>query len=394
MTSCLRFLSLILLGFFVQTLAAQNGTYPWGIGAGARYLAYQAHLGQAKLGTSQYSPVGTILLGRYLNSAFDFRTQLNVGPSVQFPVAEGGFEQTWMVDMSYLMVFKLHNDLILPESFPVSPYFMAGLGGSYVPNHPDAFFPVGAGLRVRFNSRMSLNLETTRQISLNGDFQHLAHAISFVYNLGPKPEEEPVEEEEDEDPFVIMDTDGDGVADDEDLCPDEFGTIALQGCPEYEPEEEPFVDSSAISSGGVTDPTDNGYGSEYNPNEFDFTQPDNDPADMSDPNGPCIALTKETLPVLYFDNGSDEMGTEARQTLDAIAAKMKDCDQLKLVLKGYTSDMGNERDNKVLAVMRAYRVKYYLVYEHGISQVRITSNGLSGSGDGPRGRRVDMELAF
>ena len=68
-----------------------------------------------------------------------------------------------------------------------------------------------------------------------------------------------------------------------------------------------------------------------------------------------------------------------------------------------TGPSGEEDTNLVLSVMRAYKVKYYLVYHHGISQKRIVSAGLgetqpvadnSSLSGREQNRRVGMQFVF
>ena len=106
-------------------------------------------------------------------------------------------------------------------------------------------------------------------------------------------------------------------------------------------------------------------------------------------------------PVL-FNSGADVLSADALAILDQLAEMMKSDEQLKLKLNGHTDHLGNDRTNLVLSIKRAYNVKYYLVYNHGIQQSRITSGGFgegapvasNHSHDGRElNRRVDFELS-
>lgn len=230
--------------FCLSQVWAQNGSFPWALGAGTRMIQYQAHPGDPKLQHPYYDPTIQLQAIHYLNGAFDFRTQLTIGPNVRMPGGETSLRGN-LIDMNYMLTFKLHNGVLLRESALVSPYFLVGVGGSYLPNRPDAYLPFGGGLRVRFGPRMSLQLETTRQVSLNRDYQTLAHAIAFVYNLDTKEQRKPEEIEQDTSlqQFLMAtlpsDRDGDQVLDQEDRCPDTPGLLEYQGCmeePAYDPE--------------------------------------------------------------------------------------------------------------------------------------------------------------
>ncbi len=120
--------------------------------------------------------------------------------------------------------------------------------------------------------------------------------------------------------------------------------------------------------------------------------------------GPCGRPgQKQEAGFLLFDSGSETLPANTPQVLSELAERMKGCEDIKLVITGHTDNVGNQRDNLVLSIMRAYNVKYYLVYHHGISQSRISSTGFgdktpttnNASEKGRElNRRVDFELQF
>lgn len=428
MKQLIRHLFTLCLFVFVAwgSLLAQNGSARWSLGLGPRALSYQAHPGQPGLGYAAFDPAGYDLAGqftlsRYLSGWFDFRTHLTFSPRVRFPVNPERRRETWMLDMSYSLVLKTNNGALLRESFPVAPYLRFGVGGSYVADNPDAYFPLGAGLRVRFNHRISLHIETVRQFSLNQDHQHLAHAISFLYNLGGEKPERP-EPEEEEAPQIaqVTDTDGDGVMDEVDQCPDTPGEQHLMGCPPQDELTEEEQEGAVATDDLMQDQpqpqvSDLGQDEGYADSGFENgiagqdqgflgATTENDPAyGAADPNSPCVNLSDMDVAPVYFTYGSDELLPDTKARLDQLAELMKDCDNMRLVLSGHTDNTGTERDNLTLSVMRAYRVKYYLVYQHGIRQARITSDGMGESQpiannqdeDARRkNRRVDFRLTL
>lgn len=104
---------------------------------------------------------------------------------------------------------------------------------------------------------------------------------------------------------------------------------------------------------------------------------------------------------IFFAYGSHELKQEAKSRLKEVADILNSCEELQLVLEGHTDDVGTESDNLVLSIMRAFNVKYYLVYEYGISQARISSRGLgemnayaNNATDREKNRRVDYSFVF
>jgi OmpA-OmpF porin, OOP family len=390
-------------------------------------MTYQAHPGQPALGYTNYDPAGQLTVGRYLSGAFDFRTHLTFSPKVRFPATESTTREAWLLDMSYNLVFKFYNGALLRESARIGPYLMVGLGGSYVQDNPDAYAPLGAGIRIRFNERMNLHLEAVRQLSLNRDYQHMSAAIAFVYNLNTekKPEEPEPEPEEELLAEIAPDTDGDGVPDQDDDCPDTPGDANLLGCPPEDriPGEESMAEETVegdLNHGIVDDLGADPWGatedaSTYSDEEeLTFPTETDGAGSLADQGGayadadaaqgaPCVSLSEMDVEPVYFAYASDELSAETKRRLDRVADLMKTCNNVRLVLSGHTDDTGSERDNLTLSVMRAFRVKYYLVYTHGIRQARITSDGMGEAKPvaanvdevlRQQNRRVDFELIF
>lgn len=120
---------------------------------------------------------------------------------------------------------------------------------------------------------------------------------------------------------------------------------------------------------------------------------------------PCGTFSLDDAHVLpiHFETGSDKLPEEAKPLLDKVAAMLQSCPETQLVLNGHADATGGEKKNLILSIMRAYHVKYYLVYEHGISQRRINSKGFGenqplANNDVAEGRlqnrRVDFQLIF
>ncbi|MEO0897094.1 MAG: OmpA family protein [Bacteroidota bacterium] len=463
--TCFGLMAFILIPFLVK---GQNAEYPWSISAGGSVINYAPHPGNPELHENLFDYGIQIGVHKYLNSAFEFRSNLLFAPSVRFP--EGIITRTVspLFDMNYQMAFKFNNGILLRESGLIGPYLAFGIGGSYTTGHPDAYIPLGGGVKFRLNPRMSINLETTRKISLNKDVQHLSHAIAFIYNMNTSGEDINLDPKEIEDlqqvaALLPQDTDKDGLIDSQDDCPEVAGTIGANGCPtedftspdplvevvdEANPSQDIVLETQSetysnaeievIDEQKVTPsvPADeaaimnkNSAGaeiafSEVPPQEDNLEetllktvpQPsyNNEVKDEilidvnkqeainEEVNCGTLADRKDLAPV-KFPIGSDELDRDAYARLDEIADYLKKCDNSKLVLSGHTDDKGNEKDNMVLSVMRAFNVKYYLVNQHNISQNRITSSGMgesnplaeNGTSTGrQKNRRVDFQFIY
>lgn len=452
-----RFYIVGLLFLSVMSVHGQNFEYPWAVSAGANLVNYRPHPGNPALHENLFNFGYQVGVQKYLNRAFDFRAQLLVAPSVSFPEGIISRTNSPLIDMQYRLSFKLNNGIIMRENGRIGPYLSIGMGGSYVRNHPDAYVPLGGGLRVRINQRMAIRLESTRKISANKDYQNVDHALAFIYNMDTKKNKVQLDPQEIKDietvaTLIPPDTDHDGLIDSQDECPEVAGPLGMNGCPTKDfsemDAEVVVIDETATVKDNELTPVNPAKTEQDSPSKLENqltlvpeTKTKEVPptvVDLEDKTEPeskeevVVATTQpkeekiEAKPVktdnvvkttpcgkeidakkvsttINFAFGSDRIPPGAVKQLDKIAEQMKSCSETKLVLSGHTDDKGTERDNLVLSIKRAFNVKYYLVHTHNISQYRITSDGLgeekplaenSSSNGRERNRRVDMKFVF
>ena len=151
------------------------------------------------------------------------------------------------------------------------------------------------------------------------------------------------------------DTDGDGIIDKEDKCPDEFGPIENNGCklPLDTPEESNSVSNtiSSVSSKTEIDEADDRNRSEEK--NSDLKEKINDELVIYFPASKAIILGRKAYDMLL----------EVRNFLDTNLEKY-------IVIQGHSSSEGSEQYNYLLSEQRAEAVKTHLI-NLGIDSNRI-----------------------
>ncbi len=94
-----------------------------------------------------------------------------------------------------------------------------------------------------------------------------------------------------------------------------------------------------------------------------------------------LAATKKTdrgfivtLPGIFFDTGKTALKEGAKNTLQKIAARLKDDSNVKVAVEGHTDNVGTSEKNMELSDKRAQAVRDYLVAQ-GIPADRVTAVG-------------------
>ena len=135
----------------------------------------------------------------------------------------------------------------------INPYITGGVNGIF-PKEKDfaVQVPLGLGVMFKVHPQLYLNVQSDYRVSVANWEGHLQHQFGFVYFLGSKKattdslvvkldsDQDGIPDEEDLCPGVAgllkfygcPDTDGDGIEDSKDKCPDLAGVAAFGGCPD------------------------------------------------------------------------------------------------------------------------------------------------------------------
>lgn len=175
-----------------------------------------------------------------------------------------------------------------------------------------------------------------------------------------------------------LDQDGDSIPDSEDWCsstpagshvgPNGCATGEIEvACDRGLPEPKPRVVPTAVNGKAARDTDGDGVADE------DDRCPGTPKGAETDANG-CVKIEKVVLKGVNFGTGSAKLLPAASDTLKTVASAMKANDKLEVEIAGYTDSVGEEAKNQRLSERRAKAVKDFLVGE-GIEEGRLSTKG-------------------
>jgi OOP family OmpA-OmpF porin len=276
----------------------------------------------------------------------------------------------------------------------ITPFAKAGLGlenftadDQY--NNDGLFVDAGAGVKVPFTQNLALKLEAIYMAKINNSHagnadSNLMTLVGLTYSFGatakaaPK-EEVVVEEEVVAEPVVVavpveVDTDGDGVYDALDKCPNtpQNATVNAQGCPvSMDDDHDGVLNAKDICP--------------------------NTPAGEAVNSDGCPV--KVTLDI-NFNNNSAVVLPSSNARLDKYADFLKAHTNYSAKIVGYTDSKGSESYNKKLSQRRATAVMKALV-ARGVNPDQLSASGMgeanpiasNATAEGrAQNRRIEAEL--
>lgn len=174
------------------------------------------------------------------------------------------------------------------------------------------------------------------------------------------------------------DRDNDGVPDDRDTCPDKGGSSKLEGCPDKDNDGVPDHKDTCPDQGGPSNlegcPDADGDGV---PDRLDKCP---DKAGVSDQGGcaPLVRLEAKKIEILErveFEVNKADIREDAMALLNAVAQVMLQHPELKkLQVEGHTDNKSSAKHNLQLSQARANSVREFLLSK-GVEPERVTAVG-------------------
>ncbi len=355
-------------------------------------------------------------------------------------------------DRLFISALRLHLRYNILTGTPVTPFVLAGVGGTSIlssknpaiSRDTDTNFYVGAGVRFALNPRFHLRLDgrllaapNTKDNGSSADWEVTA---GFGVTLGGHEPPPPL-------PVVqlVKDTDGDGITDDKDNCPNEAGPKENNGCPDKDrdgdgvidrldkcpdkagPKERDGCPEEDRDHDGIPDSADKCPDDPEDKDGFEDADgcpdPDNDKDGIPDtadkcPNEPetkngyqdedgCpdevpVAVKAFTGVVkgINFRRNSADIKASSFPLLKQAVTVFKNYPALRVEISGHTSSEGKREFNVKLSRKRAEAVKLFLV-SAGIDENRVGTVGYgpdkpiadNGTKDGQeQNRRIEFRL--
>jgi len=302
----------------------------------------------------------------FLNNSFNLSSGISVGKLRRHFSSEESVNRSFM-DLDLLLEYKLNNGYILKETSKFKPYLTAGVGGLYSKKKVDLNVPFGAAIRYEITHDVDLQVSSLyKWAATNDDFNgYLQNSFGIVITPNKKGDKDSdgdgVVDRKDKCPNLAgltsnsgcpSDKDGDGVYDNEDKCPDVKGLAANKGCPE--------VDQASIT------------------------------------------ILQQALTGIQFESGNAVIKPSSFPILDKVAEVMKLHTEYDLSIEGHTDNTGDAGQNLTLSKDRAQAAKKYLE-DHGVSSSRLKSEGYgvtrpvadNNTKEGrAKNRRVEFKVVF
>lgn len=429
--------ALMLAGFSAQ---AQDGNNPWAISFGVNGVDTKIsaegndspqfiQLADAKDHWNILPSVSYLTISRHLGDGFSLGLTGSVNKIDKWIERVPGTENTDAIynpgDLAYYGI-----DANVKYSFMemigtkwLDPSLHLGGGYQFVGDASAGTVNAGAGITFWFSEQVGLQFQSSYKHSFD-DMRvadsdvpsHLQHMVGLSFKFGGKDTDgDGIYDKDDACPDVpgleefqgCPDTDGDGIADKDDSCPDVAGLKEFNGCPDTDGDgiidsEDACVDvpGTKIMKGcpdadgdGVADKDDNCVDVAGPKENNGCPWPDTDGDGVVDKddqcptvagtvaNNGCPEVSEEAMKKLndyaktiLFDSGKSSFQKQTMPVLQAITAILKEYPSAKFSIEGHTDSQGAAEFNKKLSASRADAVKAYLI-ENGIDATRLSATG-------------------
>jgi len=344
--------------------------------------------------------ISDVRVGRYLGDKFSLIASLKLNKITQL-----GDVTTNLAYINANLDVKYN---ICKENKAFQPYIFAGGGYNWVEKEDAGDLNGGLGLEYWVTENVGLYVESAYHHTFDNNVApYFQHGVGVAVKFGGiDTDGDGIYDQDDACPQVkglpefngCPDSDGDGIVDSKDACPDVAGKVEFNGCPDTDgdgiidsKDACPNVAGVAALNGcpdkdgdGVADGKDNcpdvagpvaNQGCPYPDTDKDGVLDKDDKCpEVAGPasNQGCPEVTKEVqaqlnefAKVIYFDSGKATFKPKTVATLDKIVTILVKYPTAEFDVEGHTDSVGSAKFNMKLSQKRAEAVVNYLK-EHGV----------------------------
>jgi outer membrane protein OmpA-like peptidoglycan-associated protein len=430
----------LLVGLVSQ---AQDSNNPWALSFGTN--AVDTRISAATSIKDQFSQyfnakdnwnilpsLSYLNVSKYVGDNFSFGVSGSVNKISKFVnprVGMGPYLVTNPGDLNYYAVDGIvkYSFMNLIGSKSIEPTAHIGGGYTFVGDVSAGTINGGLGLTFWMSEQVGISLQSTYKHSFDevrdpsvSVVSHMQHFAGLIFKFGGKDTDgDGIYDREDACPEVAglkiykgcPDTDGDGIVDASDACPDAAGSVAMNGCPDTDGDGVADKDDSCpevaglkalkgcpdTDGDGITDLSDKCPNIKGPKENAGCPWPDTDGDSVLDKddkcptvkgtvaNNGCPEVSEEAINALngyaktiLFNTGKASLQKQTLPVLVSIAAILKDNPLAKFSISGHTDTTGKAAFNLKLSKERAAAVKNYLI-TNGVAADRLTSDGFGDS---------------
>jgi OOP family OmpA-OmpF porin len=421
-------LKLVVLALFtlvtVSNISAQDENNPWVVGVGVNVVDFifapvdkGFHYKDLFGSTADWNflpSTSRVSVSKYLDKGFSLSLAGSLNKIETLKIENDSDFFYYSLDASVL--YDLNN--LIGDTGWFDPY--VHLGGSYVSvdSKGEGMLTFGVGTNFWFNDNLGLNLHTGAKHGFsNNVLEHWQYSLGFQIKFGGKDTDgDGVYDKKDACPEVsglkefngCPDSDGDGIKDSDDACPNVAGLAAMNGCPDADGDSIADTDDMCPNVKGTKEnkgcPDTDGDGivdkndkcpSQVGPEaNGGCPWPDTDGDSVLDKDDKCPSVagiaSEGGCPEIISNEAKMGIGTFAKAILfntgktsfkSGVSAKLDGMLQImnnfptsQFAISGFTDTIGSASNNLKLSENRANAVKDYLV-KNGIDASRLTAKG-------------------
>ena len=417
----------------VYSVSAQDSNNPWAISVGFNTVDTYDAGGEGTeffndyLGPNDWNflpTISRITVERYLEDGFTLQLagSLNRITQVNLP------DDASLLHKSIDLNLKYNLDAFVAAIFGnstkyFSPFAYAGGGYTALDGDGEGMLNYGLGFNIWLSETVGLVYQTGVKDEFKGVVPtHFQHSLGVVIKFGgtdtdgdgiydkydscpevaglkefngcPDSDGDGIIDGEDACPSVAglatlngcPDADADGIADKDDMCPNAKGTKANNGCPDtdgdgvVDKDDKCATAAGPRANGGCPWPDTDGDGVL---DKDDNCNSEAGPASNGGCPEPIITEAAEKkvgefAKTILFNSSRSSFKSGISDKLDAIVGIMKEFSKATFLIEGHTDSTGSVSLNDKLSTKRANAVKDYLV-QNGIDAARLETKGFGES---------------